>query len=64
MMARTNHVPVTMLAIVFMLGLTGTLMAQERILISSEWGDGDGRIGRQRRGQIAPPHVADYDPNA
>ncbi|XFF02318.1 cyclophilin-like fold protein (plasmid) [Bradyrhizobium guangxiense] len=38
MMARTSHVPVTILAIVFTLGLTGTLMAQERILISSEWG--------------------------
>jgi hypothetical protein len=40
MIARTRHMPVTILAaIVFILGLTGTLMAQERILISSEWGE-------------------------
>lgn len=40
MIARTRHVPVTTFAaIVFVLGLKGTLMAQERILISSEWGE-------------------------
>ena len=40
MIARTRHMPMTILAaIVFILGLTGTLMAQERILISSEWGE-------------------------
>jgi hypothetical protein len=40
MIATTHHMPVTILAaIVFILGLTGTLMAQERILISSEWGE-------------------------
>ena len=40
MIARTHHMLVTILAaIVVILGLTGTLMAQERILISSEWGE-------------------------
>jgi hypothetical protein len=40
MIARTHQMPVTTLAaIVFILGPTGTLMAQERILISSEWGE-------------------------
>ena len=40
MIARAHPMPVTILAaIVFILGLTGTLMAQERILISSEWGE-------------------------
>jgi hypothetical protein len=40
MIPRTRHMSVTILAAsVFILGLTGTLMAQERILISSEWGE-------------------------
>ncbi|WP_247528347.1 cyclophilin-like fold protein [Bradyrhizobium sp. 199] len=37
---KNTHMPVKILAaIILVLGLTGTLMAQERIQISSEWGE-------------------------
>lgn len=36
-------------------------MAQKRILISSDWGQGHGRTGRQRWHQFTDPDAADHD---
>ena len=65
MIARTHHMLETILAaIVVILGLTGTLMAQERILISSEPGEVTAELADNDAATSLLPHVAGYDPNA